>query len=151
MLKKFAAFAAILALVVAVPAFAGGEQCAGMKCSHSTTAWAGACLQRSASGAVTVAEVAAGSPAAKAGLQAGDIVTAVNGYRLADSHERASCSANARCSVGSTVTYTIQRGSATKDFKVALVRMPAGAAEKFSKRAASFDPALAALVMPASR
>ena len=151
MLKKLAApTLAILALALAAPAFAGGAHCGGMK-DNSTSAWAGACLQRSASGTVTVAEVASGSPAAKAGLQSGDIVTAVNGYKLADSKEHASCSASAECSVGSTVTYTVQRGSKTKTFKVALVQMPAGAAEKYAGRDATFEPALAALVIPAAK
>ena len=150
MLKKLAApLIAVLALAIAVPAFAGGAHCAGMK--SSSAAWAGACLQRSATGAVTVAEVASGSPAAKAGLKTGDIVTAVNGYNLADSKERAQCSASAECNVGSTVTYTVQRGSKTKSIKVALVEMPASAAEKYADREAKFDPALAALVLPASK
>jgi putative serine protease PepD len=151
MLKKLATSAAAvlaLAALVAVPAFAGGAHCSGEK-SSSTTAWAGAWLQRSAAGAVTVAEIAGGSPAAKAGLKKGDIVTAVNGYDLADSKDRAMCSAKAECNVGSTVTYTIQRGKSTKSVKVKLEQMPADAANRFANREASFDPALAAIVMPA--
>ena len=151
MLKKLAASAVAvlsLAAIVAVPAFAGGAHCSGEK-GASTTAWAGAWLQRSAAGAVTVAEIASGSPAAKAGLKKGDIVTAVNGYDLADRKDRAMCSANAECNVGSTVTYTIQRGNSTKALKVKLTTMPADAASRFANRDASFDPALAAMVMPA--
>jgi S1-C subfamily serine protease len=150
MLKKLtASAAAVLALAafVAVPAFAGGAHC-GEK-STSTTAWAGAYLQRTPTGAVTVAEVAGGSPAAKAGLKKGDIVTAVNGYELADSKERAECASKAECNVGSSVTYTIQRGKSTKTVKVKLEQMPADAANRFANREASFDPALAAIVMPA--
>lgn len=151
MLKKLtASAAAILALAafVAVPAFAGGAHCSGEK-SASTTAWAGAYLQRTSAGNVTVAEVAGGSPAAKAGLKKGDIVTAVNGYQLADSKDRAECASKAECNVGSTVTYTIQRGKSTKSVKVKLTEMPADAANRFANREASFDPALAAIVMPA--
>lgn len=151
MLKKLtASAAAILALAafVAVPAFAGGAHCSGEK-GASTTAWAGAYLQRTPTGAVTVAEIAGGSPAAKAGLKKGDIVTAVNGYDLADSKERAECASKASCNVGSSVTYTIQRGKSTKTVKVKLEQMPADAANRFANREASFDPALAAIVMPA--
>lgn len=149
--KKFAASIAALALVavVAVPAFAGGAHCGSEK-SASTTAWAGACLERSADGAISVASVVPGSPAARAGLKSGDLVTAVNGYKLADSKERAMCSSKAECNVGSQVTYTVLRGSKTKDFKLTLVKMPTDAATKFAKRDASFDPSLAALVMPAA-
>ena len=150
MLKKLtASAAAILALAafVAVPAFAGGAHCADK--GACTTAWAGAYLQRTPAGAVTVAEVAGGSPAAKAGLKKGDIVTAVNGYQLADSKERAECASKAECNVGSAVTYTVQRGKATKTVKVKLEKMPADAANRFANREASFDPALAAIVMPA--
>ena len=151
MLKKFAAStAAVLALTFAAQAFAGGAYCSGAK-SASTAAWCGACLQRSATGAVTVAAIAKGSPAERSGLQAGDIVTAVNGYRLADSKESAMCSSSASCSVGSTVTYTVQRGRSTKSLKVKLEKMPADAANRFANRDASFDPALAALVLPASK
>lgn len=151
MLKKLAASAtAVLALaaLVAVPAIAGGSHCSSAK-SAGKTAWAGAWLQKSAAGAVTVAEVASGSPAAKAGLKQGDIVTAVNGYNLADSKDRAMCASKAECNVGSAVTYTIQRGNSTKTVKVKLEKMPADAASRFANRDASFDPALAAIVMPA--
>ena len=150
MLKKLtASAAAILALAafVAVPAFAGGAHCSAN--GASTTAWAGAYLQRTSTGAVTVAEVAGGSPAAKAGLKKGDIVTAVNGYQLADSKQRAECASSAECNVGSSVTYTVLRGKSTKSVKVKLEKMPADAANRFANREASFDPALAAIVMPA--
>jgi len=152
MLKKLAASAAAvlaLAAFVALPALAGGAHCGSSK-SASKTAWAGAWLQRSADGAVTVAEIAGGSPAAKAGLKKGDIVTAVNGYDLADSKDRAMCAAKAECNVGSAVTYTIQRGKATKSIKVKLESMPSDATARFAHRDASFDPALAAVVMPAA-
>lgn len=150
MLKKLVASAAAvlaLAAVAALPALAGGAHCGS---SASATAWAGAWLQRSTTGAVTVAEVAGGSPAARAGLKKGDIVTAVNGYSLASSKDRAMCSASAECNVGSAVTYTVQRGNSTKAIKVKLEKMPADAASRFANRDASFDPALAAMVMPAA-
>ena len=151
MLKKIvASTSAVLAVaaLVTLPALAGGDHCGGG--AARTTAWAGAWLQRSAGGAVTVAEVAGGSPAARAGLRKGDIVTAVNGWSLASGKDRASCSASADCSVGSSVTYTVQRGRATKAIKVKLEKMPVDAASRFANRDASFDPALAAIVMPAA-
>lgn len=147
-----ASAAAVVALAMAVPALAGGANCSsGEKASKTTAAaWGGAWIQRSASGTFTVAEVAKGSSAAKAGLKTGDIVLAVNGYDLADSEDRAECASKAACNVGSTVTYTIQRGNSTQAVKVKLEKMPATATKRFAHRSASFDPALAAVVVPAA-
>jgi C-terminal processing protease CtpA/Prc len=150
---------AILALAVSVPAFAGGGHCsgnsasadAGYSCSgHAakSAAWAGAWLQRSASGTVTVAEVAKGSPAAKAGLKSGDVVLAVNGYDLSDREARATCASKADCKVGSTVSYTVLRSGSTRNVKLKLEKLPADATERFASHQANFDPALAAVVMP---
>ena len=147
---------AVLVLAMSVPAFAGGGSCSGSSASAMSgscsamhnAAWAGAWLQRSASGTVTVAEVAKGSPAAKAGLKAGDVVAAVNGYDLSSSESRAMCASKANCSVGSTVTYTVNRAGKTKDLKLKLEKMPANATERFASRDAGFDPMLAAVVMP---
>lgn len=150
----------ILAMAFAVPVFAGAncgshataatanaqEACVGK--TSKSAAWAGACLQRSASGQVTVTDVAKGSPAARSGLKSGDIVLAVNGYDLSDAEDRAMCASKASCKVGSQLTYTVQRGSSTKDIKLKLEKMPANATAKFG-RLATFDPTLAAVVMPA--
>lgn len=147
-----ASAAAALALAISVPAIAGGEHCSGQKsasaASYSTAAWSGAWLERSASGTVTVAEVAKGSPAAKAGLKSGDVVLAVNGYDLSDSESRAMCASKASCKVGSTVAYTVHRAGATRELKVKLQKMPASATQRFASREASFEPMLAAVVMP---
>ena len=149
---------ATLALAVSVPAFAGGSHCSSASAATAdakascvttkTTAWAGAWLQRSPSGAVTVAEVAKGSPAAKAGLKSGDVVLAVNGYDLSDSEARAECASKGNYSVGGTVFYTVQRGASTKNVKLKLEKMPASAAERYASREAGFDPVLAAVVIP---
>ncbi len=161
-MKKVLAASAVAAFVLAmsVPAFAGGGSCSGSSAamaeghgscsgmSSASAAWAGAWLQRSASGTVTVAEVAKGSPAAKAGLKSGDVVLAVNGYNLGDSEARAMCASKASCKVGSTVIYTVNRGSSTKDLKFKLEKMPASATERYASRDASFEPMLAAVVMP---
>jgi S1-C subfamily serine protease len=157
-----ASLGAVLAMVIAVPAFAGGAHCGSKSASVTTAsnaschdkaesaAWAGAWLQRSNSGAVTVAEVAKNSPAAKSGLKAGDVVLAVNGYDLSNAKDAAMCASKAECSVGSTVAYTVQRGRSTKSIKVKLEKMPEHAATRFANRQASFDPALAAMVIPAT-
>ncbi|MFN8587156.1 MAG: PDZ domain-containing protein [Candidatus Eisenbacteria bacterium] len=144
---------AVAALACAVPAFAGGDHCSGAK---SATAWGGACLQRSADGALSVAEVAAGSPAARAGLKAGDIVVAVNGKRVANAKESGACSMSASscaasCTAGAQMTYTVRRGTATKDVKLKLVPMSGDAAERFANRGGVHDAQYAALVIPATK
>jgi len=156
-MKKMLAVSAVAALVLAisVPAFAGGGSCSGSSataysgsCSAMhNAAWAGAWLQRTESGTVTVAEVAKNSPAAKAGLKSGDIVLAVNGYDLSNSDARAICASKADCTVGSTVTYRVMHKGSTKNVKLKLEKMPADATERFASRQADFDPALAAVVM----
>ncbi len=151
---------AVLTCALALPALAGGEHCSGKAnattasagksaCSSSakSAAWAGAWLQRSASGQVTVADVAAGSPASRSGLKAGDVVVAVNGRDLA-SKASGECMSSADCKVGAAVAYTIQRGSSTKVVKVKLEKMPEQATAKFASLEASFDPTLAAVVIP---
>lgn len=153
--------AALLALALAAPAFAGGGQCGnktsatatgaghGSCSSARSTAWAGAWLERSSSGQIVVADVAAGSPAARSGLRAGDVVLAVNGRDLrAAAKEGHLCADGTSCNVGSSFAYRIQRGNSTRTLRLKLESMPASATERFANREASFDPALAALVIP---
>ena len=163
MKKGIIASAAILiALAAVAPAFAGGAGCqshasastaSGDASCHSKSAnaaWAGAWLQRSPSGQIVVADVAKGSPASKAGLKSGDVVLAVNGYNLSDSKQAAMCAASAECEVGSTISYTVKRGQSKKNLnlKLKLEQMPADATSRFAARDASYDPTLAAIVIP---
>ena len=142
MLKRVAASITAVLVLGAATAFAGGGQCSGG--GNASAAWSGACLQRSATGAVTVANVMPGSAAARAGLRTGDVVTALNGHALG---EGSSCAGHADCSVGSVMTYTVQRGHSTRAVRVKLQRMPENAAQRFAHRDASFDPELAALII----
>src|SRR5260221_731128 len=120
---------AALALAVALPAAAcdgnkssattasaNGHSCSGMSRS---TAWAGAWLQRSGGGQLTVVAVAEGSPAARSGLRSGDVVLAVNGQSVAEKSSH-SCANGTACAVGSSFAYTVQRGNATRTVKVKL-------------------------------
>ena len=122
-------------------AVAGADHC-GSK--GAAAAWAGAWLERS-NGAIRVAEVAKGSPAARSGLKAGDVVVAVNGYQVGAA--KGECMTGEECKVGRSVAYTVQRGNSTKVMKLKLEKMPASATDRFANREASFDPALATLVL----
>jgi serine protease Do len=76
---------------------------------------------QSASGAA-ITRVEPDSPAEKAGLQAGDVVTAVNGESVADSGAlRLRIS---RSAPGSTVKLTVQREGGQRELNVTLARLP---------------------------
>jgi S1-C subfamily serine protease len=116
--------------------------------SHAT-AWTGAWLQRSASGELTVAAVAEGSPAARSGLRHGDVVVAVNGHETNAVCSVHSCPAGSVCAIGNSFTYTVQRGRSTRTVKVRLEKMPAEATTRFAAKEANYEPTLAAMVIPA--
>ena len=69
--------------------------------------------------------IAAGGPADKAGLQAGDIITAVDGTHVASVNEFVATIAN--YAPGDTVTLTVNRGGQTKSVKLTLGAQPASA------------------------
>jgi S1-C subfamily serine protease len=78
----------------------------------STQGFLGVSLQAAPSGGAQIAAVTAGSPAAAAGLQVGDVITAVNGQAVTTSADAAdSISSNP---AGSKVTIQFQRGGATQ-------------------------------------
>jgi hypothetical protein len=55
---------------------------------------------------------------------------------------------SADCKVGAAVAYAVLRGDPTKVVKVKLEELPVQATAKFARRDASFDPTLAAVVLP---
>jgi putative serine protease PepD len=69
-----------------------------------------------------------GSPAAKAGLQAGDIITAVDGTHVASVNEFVATIAN--YAPGDTVTLTVNRGGQTTTIKLTLGAQPASASSQ---------------------
>jgi|SRR6516162_9126261 len=149
---------AALALAASLPASAcdankntataagAGYSCSGM--SHST-AWSGAWLQRTPSGGLTVVAIAKDSPAARAGLRKGDVVVAVNGRELSAAPSAHMCGDGTACAVGSSFAYTVQRGHSTKTVKVKLEKMPEEATNRYANVEPTYEPTLAAVVIPA--
>ena len=72
-----------------------------------------------------------GSPAAKAGLQAGDVITAVDGAHVASVNQFVATIAN--YAPGNTVTVTVNRGGQTKTLKLTLGAQPASASSSQSQ------------------
>jgi S1-C subfamily serine protease len=78
------------------------------------------------------APIAPGGPAAKAGLQAGDVITAVNGTQVADINKFVATIAG--YAPGDTVTLTVNRGGSTKTIKLTLGSQPASASTSQSQQ-----------------
>jgi putative serine protease PepD len=92
--------------------------------SLDPTVTGGAAIAKSASSA-GASPIVSGSPAAKAGLQAGDLITAVNGTPVASVNQFVATIAN--YAPGNTVTLTVNRGGQTKSVKLTLGAQPASA------------------------
>jgi putative serine protease PepD len=97
-------------------------------------AYVGVSLDPTVSGGAAIAKnssqngaapIQPGSPAAKAGLQAGDIITAVDGTHVTSVNQFVATIAN--YAPGDTVTLTVNRGGQTKTIKLALGSQPASA------------------------
>jgi serine protease Do len=79
-----------------------------------------------------VAEVLPGSPAAKAGIQRGDVIVGFNGDTVKDSHDLPA--AVAKTPVGEKVTLTLRRDGKTETVPVTVGKMPS---EKITSEAPS--------------
>ena len=96
-------------------------------------AYVGVSLDQTVSGGAAIAKnstsgsapIVAGGPAAKAGLQAGDVITAVNGTAVASVNQFVATIAN--YAPGDTVTLTVNRNGHTKSIKLTLGAQPANA------------------------
>ena len=123
---------AVLLLVIAVPAMAGS----GAKCTQAVQAclnhwakskdmpWAGLSYDKDkgTEAGRTLTSVTPGSPAATAGIQAGDVLVAINGAKISD--KEAIKKAKSEMKVGSAVQYTISRGGTEQQLAVTMAAMP---------------------------
>ena len=76
-------------------------------------------------GLSSVIRVIPGSPAEKAGLQAGDVLASVGGIEISEKNYEALAKARKEWKPGRTVTYTIKRGGSTLQVPVVLGEWPA--------------------------
>ena len=85
--------------------------------------WAGVSLEMSDDGLV-VSEVHPGTPAAKAGVEAGDVLVAINGIAYADENKEKMAQLQEEMVPGNEFTYTISRNGKNKEISFALDEMP---------------------------
>ena len=76
-------------------------------------------------GGYYVTRVVPESPAAKAGLQPGDILSALNGVRLVKANDAALSKVRKDWKPGQAVTYTVKRQGQDRDITLTLAPMPA--------------------------
>lgn len=126
-----------LALMTAVPAVAGDHECNkpveeclnGMVDKLKSTGFIGVEIDADkTTGTLTVTEVIADSPAQKAGIQAGDVLFAINGIRFSEENDDAISQVKLP---GKQVTCTIKRNGRDKKIKLTLVPMPADLMAKY--------------------
>jgi len=124
---------AIVALI-ALPAIAGEGKCTystqecldHMSTNMRSAGWVGIEYDKDeASQKVLVKSVLDGSPAAAAGLRAGDVLFALNGVQLANANEEEYKKARAEWKPGQQVKYTIQREGKSQDVSLTLGSWPA--------------------------
>lgn len=138
----------VTALVLALPAIAGGADCqkgahaakaekvAGKHCSYSKeecaakmaqareNGWLGVMLEKDETGTMTIIEVVSGSPAEKAGFRPGDVFFAVNGVEFSDENQDKLKAIKATLKPGAGATYTVKREGESKALNATLGTMP---------------------------
>lgn len=144
-MKRFSFFTVLMVLCVA-SALAGGDgscksngkKVAYKKCSADTQtclnkmtskmsqmSWDGIYVEGIAAGEqVVVKNVVEDSPGAKAGIQAGDVLVAMNGKKLADLDPKAFNKTMAAVKIGEEVTYKVKRGQEWLKVSLAMTAMP---------------------------
>jgi C-terminal processing protease CtpA/Prc len=123
--------------VLAMAGTAGAGE--GKKCEYSTqecldymatkmkgSGWVGVELDHAEdTEAMRVTRIVANSPAERAGIQAGDLLVAINGITLGKANEEKLMQARATFKPGDSVTWTMKRGASDREVAITLAPMPA--------------------------
>lgn len=129
---------ALLALVATAPTWAGGDKCrqeaaqaAAAKAAQHEKAeaikkagWTGMEVEAAEEGGYRVTYVAAGTPAAEAGVRVGDRLVAYQGIALTEDNEEALHAAKKARRLGSRVSYTLERDGGRRNVTLTLVEVP---------------------------
>jgi S1-C subfamily serine protease len=100
-----------------------GAILAGHPVKHS---YVGVELNANSTGGAQISSVSGGSPASSAGLQSGDLVTAINGKTIASTEQFIATVDS--YAPGDTITLTVKRGGNTLEVKIKLGTRPQSAA-----------------------
>ena len=103
---------------------ASKEDCAKYMTEAKNHGWLGIEYDKTEDGTKVIKDVVKGSPAAKAGFQAGDVLVALNGIEMTEANAPRLKAAWKPLMPGSTVDYTVKRDGVTKDITATLGKMP---------------------------
>lgn len=102
-----------------------GKCCSELQAAYKTRGWLGIEKELNEDGTFTVAAVVPGSPAEKAGLEAGDVIEAIDGKKLTAENGARVCSLKAaKAKIGDKVTYDVRRGEERLSVTAELERIP---------------------------
>ena len=123
-----------VAMLAVLPAFAGDhskckmntQDCLDhMAASMKSSGWVGVELDTENPEGYAVNKVIPGSPAEAAGIEAGDILVALNGVTLKKENDEALMKARKDWKPGQTVSYTVKRAGAVRQVSLTLASWPA--------------------------
>jgi len=129
-MKRILILAAVLA--VAAPAFAGeGKKCTAstqecldyMAKSYAKRGWIGIEADPIDAG-WKIEKVVAGSPAEKAGIQAGDVFVSANGIKYSEEDSEKQAELQKQMVAGALFTFLVARGDSEMEVPVTLGEMP---------------------------
>lgn len=131
-MRKIVAMA-IVSLLVVTATFAGDK----MKCEGTTEecvqklaaelqnrGWLGVEFDKSETGAMAVKAVVAGSPAAAAGFEVGDVLVAIGDVAISTENSEAVSAAFQAMQPGDLIRYKVDRAGRERTLKARLARMP---------------------------
>ena len=123
-----------VAMIAILPAFAGEhgkctmstQDCLDhMAASMKSSGWVGVELDTDKAEGYAVTKVIPGSPAEAAGIEAGDILVALNGVAFKKENDDALMKARKDWKPGQTVSYTVKRNGSERQVSLTLASWPA--------------------------
>ena len=99
--------------------------------SFAGVAWDGINVEMGEDKPMVVTEVAAQSPGAEAGIQAGDVLVSLNGKKLAGMNNKNLMATMSEFKIGEVATYIVKRGHNKQSVNVTMSELPTARAAKY--------------------